>query len=294
MKNKFLDNFDGDGAEKIVNIIASEILGIEQKALITQRYKDLRDNFDAYTENGRKGDDEKTLYKFSSGLTPYKPDDRDTYYTDTTAVPIPVTHLDFKKLRADYIEQEQVSGAVIGFDMPTWFNLSEADCRIMVVAQDPLRNPKWYERCEDAICSTPFGLHSIEWRENGRGGKRLYTLADHLVKAGYGIYFTDIFKFYVKAVGHTVMQPGTNLLNAYRSILTNEIDIIRPTTIVALGKQAQRSLELMDLDIRSIALPHFSGCAQSAIKQYFGIEGKLSIDKQAELYFNEITSKING
>ena len=85
---------------------------------------------------------------FSDDLKPFNG------YTDTTSVCIPILNPLFRKDFAD-------KGA-IGLDLPTWFNVQVDNVRIMLIAQDPLRDAKWYEECHDAIVSSPFGLRQLQ------------------------------------------------------------------------------------------------------------------------------------
>lgn len=301
MTNTFLDEFDQNGKAEILDLVAQKILGADQRAKIAQRYEDMLSNFNSYTEYGRRKVDEGKIWKFSKGLEPWN------NYTDTTSVPIPITHSKYKNLRMEYlcnIDARQ-SGAVVGHDLPTWFNLGHSDNgRVMIVAQDPLRNPKWYADCADVICSSPFGQHSVEWRNNGRGGKRLYLLISKLVESGYGIYLTDLMKFYVKAENEKALSPTPLLLKEYAEILKEEIKIVRPSAIITLGNKAKQGLDMLNIqctdNVKMISMPHFSGNAQKAIKSYFskeiGEQGitHLDVDTQAQLYYNRIIQNING
>lgn len=301
LRNIFIDEFDQNGKTRILDLVANEILGVEQREKIGQRYEDMTANFIAYTRHGLAKGHNGCEWKFSKGLEPWNG------YTDTTSVPIPLTHTKYKYLRDMYLNNINggQSGAVVGHDLPTWFNLNNSpNGRIMIVAQDPLRNPKWYADCEGAVCSSPFGLHSAEWRNNGRGGKRLYLLIWKLVESGYGIYLTDLMKFYVKAENEKALSPTPSLLEEYAEILKKEIDIVRPSAIVTLGNRAMKALEMLNIQdtdsVKKIPMPHFSGNAQRAIKSYFNKEiteqciRVLDIGTQAELYYNRIIQIING
>lgn len=301
MNTTFLDEFNHDGKTRILDLLATEILGVAQREKIGQRYEDMKHNFNAYTKDGLAKAPGEREWIFSEGLTPWK------YYSDTTSVPIPLTHPTFKDLREVYLSniKGRQSGAVVGHDLPTWFNLNHSpNGRIMIVAQDALRNPKWYADCEDAVCSSPFGLHSIEWRKNGRGGKRLYLLISRLVESGYGIYLTDLMKFYVKAENEKALSPTPLLLEEYAYILNKEIKVVKPSAIVALGNRAVKGLEMLNIKstdgMTTIQMPHFSGNAQCAIKTFFAEEiktlgiSKLDIETQAQLYYNRIIQEING
>lgn len=295
----FLDEFDGNGKYRIMHIVADDILGKDIYPLIEQRYFDLKRNFNQYTEKYilKHHLSESLKWQFSPNLKPFKD------YTDTTSVPIAITHPFYSTLRDRYIESIDVDKAAVGFDMPSWFGLGKATNRIMFVAQDPLRNPYWYDDTSNAICSTPFGLHSADWRENGRGGKRVMLLCEKLIGNGCGVYFTDIMKFYICAQKdgkkYKPFRADKDILKRYSNILQKEIEVIQPKAIVALGKEADKALRKMKMDIDIISMPHFSGSAQGTFKDFFSAEiadlgyvGKLNAEQQSELFASHIMKKI--
>jgi hypothetical protein len=77
-----------------------------------------------------------------------------------------------------------------GHDMPFWIEVNEGEKgRIMLVPQDPLRRLS----CpENMTLSTPFGVHSLDYR-----GNRLVTqIVDSILNKGYSVYLTDFYKLY--------------------------------------------------------------------------------------------------
>ena len=134
----FLD--DQDVAERIYALVADCLLGPEQAEKIRLRYYDMYRNFFKYSkEESIKYGCPTEVLEFSKGVEPFKPKGWDRYYEDTITVPVPITHPDFK----DLTERTEKRGA-IGLDLPTWFNLKGNDKRVMLIAQDPLRNNWWY------------------------------------------------------------------------------------------------------------------------------------------------------
>lgn len=294
LESMFLDDFEGKQA--VCNLVATRLLGIDQIGKIDMRYGDLKRNFSTPILD----------WQFSEGLEPYfgrgihEVEKQRRQYSDTSSVPIPITHPRFQKLRHEYMDRYGYNNAVIGCDMPSWFNLGSTESRIMIVGQDPLRNPRWYWDCNDAVCSTPFGLHSLEWRNNGRGGKRLFLLIDKLTQNKVGVYMTDIIKFYVRAFRKNTLVADEALMQTYRDILLEEIDIVKPGAIIALGIRTQKALMSMALDSKVIAMPHFSGSAQGTFPKFFakeiaelGWEGdKLDVAHQAVLFYSHIKSNL--
>lgn len=287
-------------ATKIYDLLANEILGNEQYHKIVGRYEDMRANFNNFPKDYVKGDRKEWI--FSNDLEPFKPQGRLSYYSDTTAIPIPITHPDFKDLTL----RKEKRGA-IGLDLPTWFNVSETNPFIMIVAQDPLRNAYWYgDRngtsedfiCNDAIVSTPFGIHDANHRERGNGGKRIWMLVNELIKTGYGVYLTDCRKYFVYNHEESDKYTTPEKREIYKNILKKEIEIVTPQLIVTLGHSATNYCKLLlgENNRQSGYLPHLSGAANGAIKSFFKEHlNKIpqNIEDQVELYAKYIEKLVS-
>ena len=280
--SKFLD--DKEIACRIYEMLANDVLGKEQLEKIKLRYDDMYRNFFNYSKDeAQKLGLKDAIWEFSSGVEPFTPTGWNRYYEDTITVPIPITHPDFK----DLTTRTEKRGA-IGLDLPTWFNLKNNDKRIMLVAQDPLRDNTWYSDidkfpkgktgckedyiCIDALVASPFGLHGKSWRDKKNGGGRmaLYFVYDHKE--------SDIYSLKKKTI--------------YKRILEKEISIIRPGCIVAMGNQAYSYCKELHNDPRVKYAPHFSGAATWKAKDFFDIppKQKVSIEELAEKYVEYIIS----
>ncbi len=289
----FLD--DGETACRIYDLLANDILGLEQLEKIKLRYYDMHRNFFNFPESDvrklKKSGKEAEVWKFSKGLEPFTPKGEEHYYEDTSTVPIPITHPDF----IDLTTRTEKRGA-IGLDLPTWFNLKDNAKRVMLIAQDPLRSNVWYSdatKGEDYICtgalvSSPFGLHGRPWRENKRGGGRMKLLVEALIEHGYGVYLTDCRKYFV--YDHKESDKySKGKKEQYRAILQKEIDIITPACIVAMGNQSYAYCnELLGEDSRLKHVPHFSGAATWRAKKEFEVNDRVTIEELAKTYAEKI------
>ena len=283
-------------SHKIHNLIADNLLGKEQLSKIERRYDDMRDNFFSYPKDFVT--DDKKEWEFSRGLEPFIPKGRESYYGDTTAVPIPITHPNFIDLTTRV--KGQGRGA-IGLDLPTWFYQSAEAPFLMIVAQDPLRDAEWYgdkgntayhtEKddetflCKDAVVSSPFGLQDAHHRENGNGGKRMWLVVKALLERGYNIYLTDCRKYFVYNHRESDLYTTSEKMNLYRNILIKEIEIINPKLIITLGHSADKVCRgLLEKDRRlSGYIPHISGSAANK-NDFFNISSGKSINELAEIY----------
>lgn len=262
-------------------------------------------NFNRYPKDYAKTKDEEWL--FSEGLYPFTPMGWNRCYSDTTAVPIPISHPHFIDLTTR--TKEQGRGA-IGLDFPTWFYLHPDAPFIMIVAQDPLRSAEWYGDkgnkkyhankydgtflCEGAIVSSPFGLQDAHHREEGNGGKRMWLLVQALIERGYNVYLTDCRKYFVYNHVESDKYSTPDKMEIYRNILMEEIKIIDPKLIVTLGHSADKCCRELLGDDRRLSgyIPHFCGTAGHKINDTFGIKRKTDINELAEIYANHIVDLI--
>lgn len=302
----FLD--DKEIACRIYEMLANDILGREQLEKIKLRYYDMYRNFFKYSKDeAEKLRLKAAVWDFSPGIEPFKPAGWNRYYEDTTTVPIPITHSDFK----DLTTRTEKCGA-IGLDLPTWFNLKNNDKRIMLVAQDPLRGNTWYSDvdkfpegkigrkedyiCIDALVSSPFGLHGKSWRDKKNGGGRMKALVEILIREGYGVYLTDCRKYFVyDRVESAKYSEGKKEI--YKTILQKETDIVKPKKIVALGNQAYSYCnELIGDDTRLLYVPHFSGLATKRQKIFFKMDEtqKAAVEELARKYAEYIIANVNN
>lgn len=303
----FLD--DKEIACQIYEMLANDILGKEQLEKIKLRYDDMYRNFFSYSkeEAGKliKSGTEACVWEFSKGVEPFTPKGWNRYYEDTITVPIPITHPDFK----DLTTRTEKRGA-IGLDLPTWFNIKNTDKRIMLVAQDPLRDNTWYSDvdnpdvpektgckenyiCIDALVASPFGLHGKSWRDKKNGGGRMALLVEKLIEHGYGVYLTDCRKYFVYDHKESA-EYSKKKKNIYKAILQKEIGIVNPQRIVAVGNEAYDYChELIGDDARLLHVPHISGLAAKKQKIFFELDEnkKTTIEELVERYAKYIISE---
>lgn len=276
MKNLFCN--ECHLTEQIPKLISEELLGIENLPLLKERYQQMKEGYNFSYEQWQG--------LFTENLKPFRE------YTDTTAVMISIKHSMFK---TDF---ERIGKGAIGLDLPTWFNIQSSNPRIMLIAQDPLRSSKWYGECQDAILSSPFGLHDATHRANARGGKMVYELINKLVSAGNGVYLTDARKYFIYDHKTSDKYADTRKTE-YVDILKKEIEIVKPALCVCLGNRAGSIMydvvtQNPELLISYITLPHLSGAARGAIVKRFPILKDLGAGAQnvAEQYANMILAQI--
>lgn len=126
-----------------------------------------------------------------------------------------------------------------GHDMPVWLSYTNAPKNakcVMIISQDPKRDE---DVGGNIYLSTPFGLHSKDWR---KGNAQVRRIAHILMTNGYCVYLTDSMKFYA-GDGNVVRQSiKENDRDGYKSmfscVLNAEIEKVDPTVIIKLGDDA--------------------------------------------------------
>ncbi len=256
----------------IPRLVAETLLGVESLYKTALRYKQMRDCYDCTCAEWQQ--------VFTDELKPFRE------YDDTTSVTIPIGN---SPLGADI---KALHMGAIGVDLPVWFNMQEDNKCIMIIAQDPLRNNDCYGECFDAVVSTPFGLHGLEHRQNARGGKMADMLVKMLVGEGYGVYLTDANKFFI--YDHKITDKFSAAhLKAYAEVLKREIECVRPSAIVCLGRRAEKMCRKFGIQ-GVLPLPHLSGTARGAMVRRFRRlrECGTTAENIAEVYATEIVGNI--
>lgn len=265
----------------ICHVLADELFGKEQYRKLLLRYGDMRSNFDNATYDELTISRDINVWKFSSGVTPFND------YDDTTNVPIPISHPCWQPI---------AKGHIIASDLPTWFGAKNDKKRVMLVTQDPMpRSVKWYSKCEDAICSSPFGLHNKTWRERKNGGGRMWSLIKDVLSHNISVYLTDAYKLNLFSTTKSKSIDLHEQSALFEKILSKEIAIVKPSLIVAFGKKAHTIVGQLVPDT-PLAVPHFSWRAQSAIRRFFSIPDGvvLDIESQAKLFSTHIIERLSA
>ena len=117
-------------------------------------------------------------------------------------------------------------------------------------------------------------------------------LVKRLVANGYGVYLTDANKFFI--YDHKTTDEFSDAhIDEYAEIMRQEIEIVKPTVIVCLGRSAERMSKKMGLQ-NILALPHLSGTARGAIIRKFPRleEVGATAENVAEEYAREIMESL--
>ncbi len=167
-------------------------------------------------------------------------DIKEEQYDENKYIPIPINKVIL------YDEEEKWFNT--GIDLPICFSTSKSNKTILIIAQDPLRNEKYFKclNCdnnyEEAIIGTPFSLHNNFYRKYLF--KELYSLIQSIVKEMEArVYISDIFKIYFVAKNKQSINNQKFTTNKnHKDILEEEISFFTPDLIISFGEKATQSL----------------------------------------------------
>lgn len=170
---------------------------------------------------------------------------------------------DDKKFRETY----RISPS-IAVDLPSLFELDNGiddKATIVILGQDS----KSDQDSEKISLGTPYGLHHRGSREVLKRTKLYFEMVSVLLKLGYRVYLTDIYKVWVSNPNR--LYYGIKLPKVDRekfiSVLKSELLIINPVAAVTWGRVSANSVADIDLSIRHLSFPHPSGASNGAWKK---------------------------
>ena len=135
---------------------------------------------------------------------------------------------------------------VVGFDIPVLLKSSVATASartLCIVGQDPLRNRQDMDnagRLNPVLIGTPYAIHNPRAE---RAETRIYCEAiQDALDSGWQVYLTDIIKVFAIFNGR---KQTTNRQQEefFRSVLSKEIDCIKPDLVIAVGVNTHRIVE---------------------------------------------------
>ena len=219
----------------IVNILESNLFGKNPYNVLQSRYEQMQSHFLQEYE-----DEEKcAIYDIISGQ------DKKGKLLNDALLKVPLS--DFSGKVIDFKGYFN-----LGHDLPFWIEPDNPKGRIMLVSQDPLRA---HQKAKDIITlSTPFGMHSKEYRNYGHH-KTFTSIVENIVDKGYSVYLTDCHKLFgtkdISGTKSCISNPKDEL------ILQEEIKFFSPCKVFALGHQAEAAL--MKLHQSRVYIPHPTG-----------------------------------
>lgn len=236
------------------------------------------------------------------------------YHAMISAYDSPQSNSLFSEVRAlsevvnfqKFLETKKEQPFNIGIDLPIYFGDPSSNNKIMIVAMDPKRIGQ-----EPGVYSlgSVFSLHTNEGRSTKKND--YWKFIEPMISENF-VYLTDIYKLYYESFSevngkrsHYISNKdkafiGKNTIpfKINKEILESEINIVKPTKIIALGKEAANALKLIkniknsdseisfnQEGIEYIFMPHIARTVTqniSTIANLFVAIGKLKNDEQME------------
>jgi hypothetical protein len=131
-----------------------------------------------------------------------------------------------------------------GIDFPVWFKgfdttepQTQKPLRLMIVGQDPLRNPDDYIDGNYPI-GTPFAVHDQRMRKGPTVA--YWKIFETCLKQGHDLYVTDLHKVFCSG---PPVKDRRKADAAYQKILQVECKTYSPDAIIVFGKRAFEALD---------------------------------------------------
>lgn len=135
------------------------------------------------------------------------------------------------------IVQQVLKEENLGHDLPVWFCKNGCanfpSYRVMLISQDPFRNG---DMAGSLYLSTPFGLHSADYRKGGKGIV-VSTIVDALAFGRAAVYVTDALKVFARE-SDFVKNNYPSIVNNSKTVLEEEMRAFNPDVIMFIGKDA--------------------------------------------------------
>lgn len=158
-----------------------------------------------------------------------------------------------------------------GYDLPILLTSDNFTGKyVVLMAQDPLRSTG-----EGLIVGTPWGFHLEQFRTK-RHYRMLWEIVIEICSHGFGVWITDASKLYV-----CKKEKPLGLSEVEHNVLRTEIENLRPSHIIAMGKSAVSACKAMGFPHQKLAHPT---ARASHLRSFYSIEdAKLATIKSAIL-----------
>jgi hypothetical protein len=217
-------------------------------------------------------------------------DIKSTFYQ--SGWPVHFVERDFFHSLDETFQSTYLESPVIAVDLPSLFELDEGQDNkptIAIIGQDS-KNDGDNDRL---VIGTPYGLHHRGSREELRRTKLYFKMVLCLLKLGFRVYLTDLFKIWI--CNPERRYVGLKLPNVdqqrFIQLIKPELAVIKPVAVVTWGKASGNAVEHLKLDIKHVNIPHPSGAANGAFKK---LTGKCPTDLNKLMYWETVIAREFG
>lgn len=181
---------------------------------------------------------------------------------------------------------------IVSVDLPSLIELDDGQDdkpTIAIIGQDS-KNDGDNDRL---VIGTPYGLHHRGSREELRRTKMYFEMILSLLRFGFRVYLTDLFKIWI--CNPERRYVGIKLPNGdqqrFIQLIKPELAVIKPVAVVTWGKVSGNAVEQLKLDVKHVNLPHPSGAANGAWKNLIG---KCPTDLNKLMYWEMVIAREFG
>ena len=184
------------------------------------------------------------------------------------------THRDFLQSQDSHFQRVCQNSPSIAVDLPSILELRGGDQdkpTIVVLGQDP----KSGQSHKQISVGTPYGLHHKGSRECLKPTMLYFKMLQVLMRAGYRVYLTDLFKTWVcdpQRPYYGISLPKVDR-SRFLSILEAELMFTKPVAVVSWGKPSEKVareiVKKLGIGLH-LNFPHPSGAANGAWKKLMG------------------------
>lgn len=188
--------------------------------------------------------------------------------------PLHFTNRDFFQSQDSHFQKICQDSPSIAVDLPSILELRNGDQNkptIAVLGQDP----KSGQSHKQISVGTPYGLHHKGSRECLKTTKLYFEMIQVLMRAGYRVYLTDLFKTWVcdpQRPYYGIKLPQVDR-GRFLGILESELMLTKPVAVVSWGKPSENTareiVEKLEIGLH-LNFPHPSGAANGTWKKLMG------------------------
>jgi len=179
-----------------------------------------------------------------------------------------------KFLATDFFQKNQVDLTdlqLTGLDLPIYFNgLLPQGKRIMIVAQDPLRNEEGFIKMNANISHEMIIWTPFSYQEKNNDNYLYWNIIGYISEKSSQVYITDLNKIWFKPNKNNLTIRKDLKANLYLNILEKEVNnYFKPDIIFAFGKKAFNELKFLKTEARVYYILHPSRTAARYRPEYF-------------------------
>jgi len=187
---------------------------------------------------------------------------------------------------------------ISGIDMPVMLSDNEGAPKktVLILGHDPLRDPhdpvlpSGYNAASEIVLGLPY---AVQCGKKYKSAKLYHLMFEKLVLDSFHVYLTDAYKFWIKGGRKTKSEK-----QQAAQLLQNEIDFVKPNSILLWGKAANAMFTKFHLRTNAniVGMPHPSGAANGAwrktLSKAYGAGTKATFNNKIKYFVDNILPQL--